>query len=146
MRIKIPPLSHRAKLSILIGAGVLTALIVGSMSWYGYRVYTELTPGSWRAPTQILDVNGNTLVALYGSDWQVAEPVALKELPEFVPNAFLAAEDTRFRHHIGIDPIGIGRALVSNVRAGGVAEGGSTITQQVAKMRFLSFVSPTSSA
>lgn len=138
MRIKIPPLSHRAKLSILIGAGALTALIVGSMSWYGYRVYTELTPGSWRAPTQILDVNGNTLVALYGSDWQVAEPVALKDLPEFVPNAFLAAEDTRFRHHIGIDPIGIGRALVSNVRAGGVAEGGSTITQQVAKMRFLS--------
>ncbi|HUQ20970.1 MAG TPA: PBP1A family penicillin-binding protein [Gemmatimonadaceae bacterium] len=138
MRIKFPTLSHRAKLSILIGAGVLAAVIVGSMSWYGYRVYTELTPASWRAPTQIVDRNGNTLVALYGADWQVAEPVTLKDLPEFIPNAFLAAEDTRFRHHIGIDPIGIGRALLSNVKAGGVAEGGSTITQQVAKMRFLS--------
>ncbi|HVD61433.1 MAG TPA: PBP1A family penicillin-binding protein, partial [Gemmatimonadaceae bacterium] len=134
----MPPLSPRAKLSIFIGAGVLAALIIGSTSWYGYRVYTELSPGSWRAPTQILDRNGNTLVALYGSDWRVAEPVLLKELPEFVPNAFLAAEDTRFRHHIGIDPIGIGRALFANVRAGGVAEGGSTITQQVAKMHFLS--------
>src|SRR6185295_13357676 len=106
MRFKIPrlpPLSPRAKLSLLIGSAVLAVLIIGSTSWYGYRVYTELSPGSWRAPTQILDRNGNTLVALYGSDWRVAEPVLLKDLPEFVPNAFLAAEDTRFRHHIGID-------------------------------------------
>lgn len=141
MRIRlpnIPQLSHRQKLSLLIAGGVLAAVLAGSMGWYGYRVYSELSPGSWRAPTEILDRNGNALVALYGSEWRVAEPVEIKQLPAYIPNAFLAAEDTRFRHHIGIDPIGIGRALVSNVRAGGVAEGGSTITQQVAKMRFLS--------
>jgi len=97
-----------------------------------------MTPGSWRTPTQVLDRNGRTIVSLYGSEWRVAEPVVLSDLPEYVPNAFLAAEDSRFRSHFGIDPIGIGRAAVSNVVAGGVTEGGSTITQQLAKTRFLS--------
>ena len=124
--------------AVAVAIGVLAAFVVTTSGWYGYRVVTELRPGSWRTPTQILDRNGKTLVALYGSDWRVAEPVTLSDLPDHVPNAFLAAEDTRFRSHIGIDPIGIGRALVSNVKAGGVAEGGSTITQQLAKMRFLS--------
>src|SRR6185436_19459844 len=138
MRLKFPALSPRARLALLIGGGIIAAAAITSGSWYGYRVYTELSPGSWRAPTEILDRNGNTLVSLYGSEWRVAEPVDIRQLPAYIPNAFLAAEDTRFRHHIGIDPIGIGRALFANVRAGGVAEGGSTITQQLAKMRFLS--------
>jgi penicillin-binding protein 1A len=113
---------------------VITITIVSTLSWYTYRVHTELTPGSWRAPTEILDRNGKTLVALYGTEWRVAEPVTLRELPSYIPNAFLAAEDTRLPSHIGIDPIGIdpigiGRAVVSNVRAVGVTEGGSTFTQ-----------------
>jgi len=128
----------RPRVAIAIAAGVFLGLLLFTTSWFSYRVYTELRPGSWRAPTQILDRNGRALVSLYGSDWRVAEPVTLGDLPKHVPDAFLAAEDTRFRNHIGIDPIGIGRAVVSNVRAGGVAEGGSTITQQLAKMRFLS--------
>ncbi|MEO5903571.1 MAG: transglycosylase domain-containing protein, partial [Gemmatimonadaceae bacterium] len=112
---------------------LLIGMVVGAFSWYGFRVYTELRPGSWRTPTAVIDRNGRTLVALYGSDWKVAEPVILTYLPTYVPNAFLAAEDARFRSHIGIDPIGIGRAVLSNAKAGGVAEGGSTITQQLAK-------------
>ncbi len=131
-------MEQRVKIGIFAGIAVVTAVIAGTASWYSYRVYTELRPGSWRAPTAVLDRNGHTLVALYGSDWRVAEPVVLASLPKYVPYAFLAAEDTRFRTHIGIDPIGIGRAVVSNVRAGGVTEGGSTITQQLAKMHFLS--------
>lgn len=119
-------------------AAVITIALLSTLSWYTYRVRTELTPGSWRAPTEILDRNGKTLVALYGTEWRVAEPVTLGELPSYIPNAFIAAEDERFRSHIGIDPIGIGRALVSNVRAGGVTEGGSTITQQFARNTFLS--------
>ncbi len=117
---------------------LLIGMVFGAFSWYGFRVYTELRPGSWRTPTAVIDRNGRTLVALYGSDWKVAEPVILSNLPSYVPNAFLAAEDARFRSHIGIDPVGIGRAIVSNAKAGGVAEGGSTITQQLAKNRFLS--------
>ncbi len=127
--------------ALLAALGVILLVVgigIGAFTWYGYRVFTELRPGSWRTPTAIIDRNGNTLVALYGSDWKLAEPVVLSDLPEFVPNAFLAAEDARFRSHIGIDPVGIGRAIVSNAKAGGVAEGGSTITQQLAKNRFLS--------
>src|SRR5205823_14904074 len=51
---------------------------------------------------------------------------------------FLAAEDVRFRHHPGIDPIGMARAFFSNLRAGGITQGGSTIDQQIVKARFLS--------
>lgn len=128
----------RLALLVLVLFVAFTGLAAGAFGWYGYRVYTELTPGSWRSPTQILDRNGKTLVALYGREWRVAEPVVLADLPTYVPNAFLAAEDSRFRSHLGIDPIGVGRAVVTNVAAGGVAEGGSTITQQLAKTRFLS--------
>lgn len=128
----------RLAIGVLVAFVAFTGMAAGMFGWYGYRVFTELTPGSWRAPTEILDRNEKTIVSLYGSEWRVAEPVTLADLPDFVPNAFLAAEDSRFRSHPGIDPIGIGRAAVTNVVAGGVAEGGSTITQQLAKMRFLS--------
>ncbi|HEU4879827.1 MAG TPA: PBP1A family penicillin-binding protein, partial [Gemmatimonadaceae bacterium] len=128
----------RLAIAVLVAFVAFTGMAGGIFGWYGYRVYTEMTPGSWRAPTEIIDRNGKTIVSLYGSEWRVAEPVILKDLPEFVPNAFLAAEDSRFRSHIGIDPIGVGRAAVTNVVAGGVTEGGSTITQQLAKTRFLS--------
>jgi len=122
-------------LALFLAFTGMSATVFG---WYGYRVFTEMTPGSWRSPTEILDRSGRTIVSLYGSEWRVAEPVVLGDLPTYVPNAFLAAEDSRFRSHIGIDPVGIGRAAVSNVVAGGVTEGGSTITQQLAKTRFLS--------
>ena len=128
----------RIAIGILACFVVLAGFSATAFGWYGYRVFTELTPGSWNTPTEILDRNGKTLVSLYGGEWRVAEPVNLADLPDHIPNAFLAAEDTRFRSHFGVDPIGIGRAAVSNIAAGGVTEGGSTITQQVAKTRFLS--------
>ena len=128
----------RLAIGILVCFLLLAGFSTFSFGWYGYRVYTELTPGSWNTPTEIIDRNGKTIVSLYGAEWRVAEPVDLEDLPEHVPAAFLAAEDSRFRSHFGVDPIGVGRAAVTNIAAGGVAEGGSTITQQVAKMRFLS--------
>jgi penicillin-binding protein 1A len=65
-------------------------------------------------------------------------PVTIAELDPLTPNAFIAIEDRRFRRHWGIDPRAIGRAMVANVQAGGVRQGGSTITQQLAKTSFLS--------
>ena len=127
----------RLAISALLAFIFLTGVAASSFTWLSYRVYAELTPGSWRSPTEILDRNGKTLVSLYGSEWRVAEPVILSRLPEHIPSAFLAAEDSRFRSHPGIDPIGVGRAAVTNIAAGGVAEGGSTLTQQLAKWRFL---------
>jgi len=130
----------RTRLALIVVASFIAFALfsTAAFGWFGYRVYTELSPGSWKAPTEIVDRNGKTIVSLYGAEWRVAEPVSLEDLPAHVPHAFLAAEDTRFRGHFGVDPIGIGRAAVSNIAAGGVTEGGSTITQQLAKMRFLS--------
>ncbi|MBO9575005.1 MAG: PBP1A family penicillin-binding protein [Sphingobium sp.] len=67
----------------------------------------------------------------------IGDPVDAAKLPPNVVNAFLAIEDRRFRSHWGIDPVGIARALWSNFWAGGVRQGGSTITQQLAKNAFL---------
>ena len=63
--------------------------------------------------------------------------LTLKELPSYVPKAFVAIEDRRFYEHYGVDPYGIARAFVANVLHRGVAQGGSTITQQLAKNLFL---------
>ncbi len=64
--------------------------------------------------------------------------VRLDQLPKYVPGAFLAVEDRRFYSHFGIDPIGIARSVVQNLRKGRNAQGASTITQQVARNLFLS--------
>jgi penicillin-binding protein 1B len=104
------------------------------------RISHELKTKSWREPTTIYSaVSGKTVevVRVYGTDWRVTPPVLLDTLPAHVADAFIAAEDVRFRRHIGVDPIGMARALFANVRAGGIAQGGSTIPQQIVKQRFL---------
>ena len=65
-------------------------------------------------------------------------PVDVTRLDPLTPAAFVSIEDRRFYRHWGIDPRGIGRAMIANLRAGGVRQGGSTITQQLAKTSFLS--------
>ena len=65
-------------------------------------------------------------------------PVVAAELDRQTPAAFVAIEDRRFYRHWGVDPRAIGRAMLANLRAGGVRQGGSTITQQLAKTSFLS--------
>lgn len=63
--------------------------------------------------------------------------VRMNELPLMLPQAILATEDRRFYDHFGIDVIGIARAMWVNVKAGGIRQGGSTLTQQAAKNLFL---------
>lgn len=128
---------NRAKIPLLILA-VFAIGILAVAGWYGYRVWAELGTRPWRNPTTIVDHDGETILEMYGDSWRPADPILLDELPDEVAHAFLAAEDIRFRSHIGIDPIGIGRALLTNVRAGGISQGGSTITQQLAKTKFFS--------
>jgi penicillin-binding protein 1A len=68
----------------------------------------------------------------------VGAAVSADQLPEHVVQPFLAIEDRRFYRHWGLDPRGLARAAFSNTRTGEVVEGGSTITQQLAKLSFLS--------
>jgi len=65
------------------------------------------------------------------------DDIRLDELPKYIPQAVIATEDRRFYAHFGIDPIGLVRALIINYRSGKVVQGGSTITQQLAKNLFL---------
>ncbi|MBQ0772519.1 MAG: penicillin-binding protein [Sphingomonadales bacterium] len=67
----------------------------------------------------------------------VDEPVKVAELPDHVMQAFMAIEDRRFYSHWGVDPRGFARALLSNISGSGMTQGGSTITQQLAKTTFL---------
>ena len=83
---------------------------------------------------QIVGLNGRVL-ATRGEMGGSAVP--LRELPPYLPKAFLAIEDRRFYSHYGVDPFGIARAVTANVLHRGVSQGGSTITQQLAKNLFL---------
>ncbi|WP_440635879.1 transglycosylase domain-containing protein [Bradyrhizobium sp. PUT101] len=88
-----------------------------------------------RPPTiQIVGMDGSML-AQRGE--MAGANVSLKDLPPYLPKAFIAIEDRRFYSHFGIDPVGILRALVTNVLHRGVSQGGSTLTQQLAKNLFL---------
>src|SRR3954470_4081994 len=83
---------------------------------------------------QIVGLNGRVL-ATRGEMGGSAVP--LRELPPYFPKAFLAIEDRRFHSHWGLDPVGVIRAVAANVLHRGVSQGGSTITQQLAKNLFL---------
>ncbi len=75
-------------------------------------------------------------IAVRGASY--APPVQVDELPPYLVDAVLAIEDRRFYHHFGVDPIGLTRAFITNLRRGRVVQGGSTLTQQLAKNLFLS--------
>ncbi|SON58289.1 Penicillin-binding protein 2D [Hartmannibacter diazotrophicus] len=83
---------------------------------------------------QIYDASGE-LFANRGDTG--GQAVRLEQLPPYLPEAVIAIEDRRFYHHFGVDPIGLVRAVITNVAAGSVVQGGSTLTQQLAKNLFL---------
>ena len=89
-----------------------------------------------RRPSLTLTDRTGHVFASYGD--VVGDTVRLSELPKYLPEAVVSVEDRRFWWHWGIDPIGILRAAFVDLRAGHVVQGGSTLTQQVAKNLFLS--------
>jgi penicillin-binding protein 1A len=91
------------------------------------------TPGFRQSGYAILAADGS----LIGERGQNGEYVTLEALPVNLIDAVLATEDRRFYQHFGVDPVGLARAAIANLRAGEIVQGGSTITQQLAKNLFL---------
>jgi penicillin-binding protein 1A len=89
-----------------------------------------------RRPSLTLEDRSGHVFARFGD--VVGEKLHLADMPRSLPEAVVAVEDRRFWHHSGIDLIGVARAAVTDLIAGHVVQGGSTLTQQVAKNLFLS--------
>ncbi|UYO40296.1 penicillin-binding protein [Rhodopseudomonas palustris] len=118
-------------------AGIWAVLaVVGVMVWVGAHLPPiQSLEIPKRPPTITIVADNGSTMAVRGE--QAGTNVALKELPPYLPKAFIAIEDRRFYQHFGVDPLGIARAAVTNVLHRGVSQGGSTLTQQLAKNLFL---------
>ncbi len=95
---------------------------------------SQLTVAERRPSVTVLAADGS-LVANFGDLF--GQPLTLKEISPYLPKAVIATEDRRFYSHFGIDPVGLVRAAVTDLRVGHVVQGGSTISQQLAKILFL---------
>src|SRR5262245_26185785 len=110
--------------------------LVGALVWAGAHLPPIQSLEIPKRPPTIEIVGADGSVLAQRGEMAGAN-VALKELPPYLPKAFIAIEDRRFYSHHGVDPYGILRAAVANVLHRGVSQGGSTLTQQLAKNLFL---------
>lgn len=126
--------------SIRVMAALVLVIISGLMFGYIFAAYQSLPEvGNNMRPavsSQVFDSQGKLITTLHSDQNRL--PIDINKVPKNLQNAFIAAEDNRFYDHIGVDPIGILRAVVTNLTNRGIAQGGSTITQQLAKNAFLS--------
>jgi penicillin-binding protein 1A len=117
--------------------GLWAAIAIGALfAFYAYQLppIDSLIEATRRPGYTVLASDGSRIGSsgdLYGTAWRV------DQLPKFLPAAVVAIEDRRFYHHFGVDLLGLARAAWSNHVAGRVVQGGSTLTQQVAKNVFL---------
>src|SRR5438093_717133 len=123
----------RWSLVLLIWVGFIGA---GVVLWYAHDLpdtshLNEIT----RRPAVTLETADGQIVATFGDLY--GANLSLSEVPSYLPWAVMAIEDRRFYSHSGIDPRGLARAMWVNLRTGKFVQGGSTITQQLAKNLFL---------
>jgi penicillin-binding protein 1A len=133
-----PLQNRRNQRWIALAAGVI--LILGTGRLIYWQIDRSLPPSTTlntfmrRGTVTIKALNGTVLQQVGDA---TRERVAIDKIPPYVVNAFIASEDRRFYQHKGVDYQGILRAVARNVTSGGLMEGGSTITQQLARMVFL---------
>ena len=142
-------LSHRVqdffRKHMFVGLLLLT-MVAGSMFGGTVAYQSSLTEEAEQvraladyrpsAVTRVYAADGRTVIGQFAMERRI--PITHAEIPDDMKNAIMAIEDSRFYDHIGVDPVGIARATVKNVAAGRTVEGGSTLTQQLTKILFLS--------
>lgn len=123
------------KWSLILGIWGAVALGV-VVAWYAYDLpnIDNLDAPARKASITLTDADGRE-IATYGDIY--GDPLRLADVPPYLVQAIVATEDRRFFDHYGFDPVALARAVVTNVRAGRVRQGGSTLTQQLAKNVFL---------
>lgn len=130
------------KIVKILALALFTVFLISGFSLLVY-LYTlsselpsikELKKYTYKVPTMVYDRN-NEVIAELGS--QRRYPVSLDKIPVYLRQAVVAVEDSRFYDHGGVDFIGILRAFFTNIKAGRVVEGGSTLTQQLVKVIYL---------
>lgn len=131
-----------------IGAGIPLIIILAFLSGFAgtllgtYLIFSKDLPDipdlrAYRPKTvSTFYADDGSVIGLFYKEKRF--PVSIDSLPPHVINAFLAAEDARFFSHPGVDPIGVVRAIVKNIKVGNYAQGASTITQQVTRNFILS--------
>ncbi|MBG6117282.1 MULTISPECIES: transglycosylase domain-containing protein [unclassified Sphingobium] len=132
-----PPTPWRRRLQILgwiIAAGLALLMLV--IGWLAVTAPLSRSLRPIAPPSISLMSTDGHLIARRGA--VIDTPVTIAQLPAHVPQAFMAIEDRRFYSHWGVDPRGIARAAWHNLWSDGSSQGGSTITQQLAKGVFLS--------
>jgi len=127
-----PALLVRLK-ATLLGAVLSSLALTTAMLWTLYCVPLEKRLGIDGPLVLVEAANGQPL----GRVGPLSDAVKRRDFPDMLVKAVLSIEDRRFYSHWGIDPWGIARAMHANWIAGGIAEGGSTITQQLAKMQIV---------
>lgn len=132
-----PPARRWRLLRVLVPLLVWGSVLLAALGlWFCWDLpRPDQALAATRRPSVTLLAADGALLATQGDLY--GETVRLRDLPRAVPEALIAIEDRRFRQHFGLDPVGILRALWTNLTAGGVRQGGSTLTQQLAKNLFL---------
>ena len=130
-----PPPRRRLR-KIKYAAYILSGLLFVTILWLVITAPLSRALEPLQAPAMLIVSSEGQPIARRGAVKEA--PVDVTKLQPLTPAAFVAIEDRRFYSHWGIDPRGIARAALANLHAGGVREGGSTITQQLAKTSFLS--------
>lgn len=138
------PRRRRWLRGFLLAVGVLTLLVaaaIGTAAVWAFAILPRSLPPVTALETlqplmgsKIYDDNDELITELH-VERRIFVPLA--QIPQSLRDAILATEDRRFYSHWGLDPIGIARAIVQNYRRGRIVEGGSTITQQLTKVLFL---------
>lgn len=140
---KKPKKTGRKSFKDTLFKAVILAIIWGAVIVGGFIAYCAIdlpdihqVTQTKKRPSITLEAEDGTVFARFGDLY--GEHMSLGELPKYVPEAIIAIEDRRFYHHFGIDLIGVLRAGARNLLAGHLVQGGSTLTQQLAKNLFLS--------